>query len=83
MAGTYRLVGPGIERRIYVEDGKLFLDRAGGRHRLLPLMDGRILVLGDEGAVFEEVPAEAGQPLRFRWLVNGQLRVTLERVSER
>lgn len=84
MAGTYRLVEPGIERRIYVEDGMLFLQRgAHGRNRLLPLTEGRILVLGDQGAVLEAEPAESGQPLRFRWLVNGELLVTLERLDGR
>ena len=84
IAGTYRLVEPGFERRIYVEGGMLFLQRGGGgRSRLLPLTDGRLLVLGDEGAVFEEVPAEAGRPLRFRWFVNGEPFVTLERVDAR
>jgi len=81
VAGTYRLVEPGLERRIYVEDGMLFLERGGGgRTRLLPLEDGRFLILG-EGAVLEEVPADSGRPLRFRWLVNGEPFVTLERVD--
>jgi D-aminopeptidase len=82
IAGTYRFVEPDLERRIYVEDGMLFLQRGGGgRTRLLPLEDGRLLVLG-EGSVLEEAPAEGGRPLRFRWLTNGELFVTLERVDE-
>ncbi|MBA2290846.1 MAG: P1 family peptidase [Gemmatimonadales bacterium] len=79
IVGTYRLVEPGIKRRIYVEGGMLFLERGGGgRNRLLPIADRRFLLLGD-GIVFEEVVSEAGRPLRFRGTVNGEPFVTLER----
>ncbi len=80
VVGTYRLIEPGIERRIFLERGMLFLERGGGgRNRMLPITDRRFLLLGD-GIVFDELPEEAGRPLRFRGTVNGEPFVTLERV---
>ncbi len=80
MVGTYRLVEPGIERRIFLDRGMLFLERGnGGRNRMLPVGDGRYLLLGDN-IVFDELPREGGQPMRLRGTVNGEPFVTLERL---
>lgn len=84
LTGSYRLVEEEVERSLYLENGVLFCDHGDSRSRIVPLVDGRLLLLtpGYEWEL-EEIPEEDG-PLRgLRWLRNGEVHSHLELVEKR
>ena len=71
--GIYRFGNSKENRELYVEDGQLFYDRGESRSPLVPLDDGRYLMLGEiDEWILEELPATPGEPARWQWLLNEQ-----------
>ena len=83
LTGSYRLVEDDVERTLYLEKGVLFYDRGDSRSRVIPLVDGRLLLItpGYEW-VLEETPAEDGLSRGLRWLRNGEVDSHLEPIEE-
>jgi D-aminopeptidase len=79
--GTYRVDDMDYEIRLYVEDGKLFYERGANRLRIVPIADGRFLVIGPQGVHLEEVPGEPG-PLRLRLVRGEEVVRRLERTGD-
>jgi len=81
--GTYRLVEGDVERTLYLEKGVLFYDRGDSRSRVIPLVDGRLLLLASGyERVLEEMPEEDGLSRGLRWLRNGEVDSHLEPVEK-
>lgn len=74
LAGVYRDVESNEEARILLEDGMLFYHWGGGRSRLVPLVDGRMLLLG-WGWILHEV--DGG----LRWMNGENITSSLERTD--
>lgn len=71
--GTYRFGTSDETRKLYVEDGQLYYDRGESRSPLVPLDDGRYLMLGEiDEWILKELPATPGEPARWQWLLNEQ-----------
>ena len=80
--GTYRFGNSKENRKLYVEDGQLFYDRGESRSPLVPLDDGRYLMLGEiDEWILEELPATPGEPARWQWLLNEQPSGTMQAVK--
>ena len=73
LTGTYRFGTSDETRKLYVEDGQLFYDRGESRSPLVPLNDGRYLMLGEiDEWILEELPTTPEEPARWQWLLNQQ-----------
>ena len=73
LVGTYRFLSSGEARKLYVEKGQLLYDRGESRSPMVPLDDGRFLMLGEiDEWTLEKLPATSGAPPRWQWLLNGQ-----------
>ena len=73
LVGTYQFLPSDDRRELYVEKGQLFYDRGDSRSPLVPLDDGRFLMMGviDEWTL-EALPPAADGSLCWQWYQNGQ-----------
>lgn len=78
LLGTYRGSGPIPEARLFLEQGMLFIE-ARGTQRIVPLADGRLLLLGT-GGVEVEVDAEVAGRIRLR--LGDRVIAELERTTD-
>ena len=82
LTGSYRFGTSDETRKLYVEDGQLFYDRGESRSPLVPLDDGRYLMLGEiDEWILEKLPAAPGEPARWQWLLNEQPAGVMETVK--
>lgn len=73
VVGSYQFLPSGEARKLYVEEGQLLYDRGESRSPMVPLDDGRFLMLGEvDEWTLEELPATPGTPPRWQWRLNGQ-----------
>ena len=80
--GTYQFQASDEIRKLYIEDGQLFYDRGESRSPLVPLDDGRYLMLGEiDEWILEELPPTPGEPARWQWLLNEQSAGTMQAIQ--
>jgi hypothetical protein len=82
LAGTYRGDGPLDQISLHVDDATLYVDLGRVSRRVVPLTDGRFLILGSSGLELQQLPKEEGEPTRIRLVRNGQVVAQFEQVEE-
>jgi L-aminopeptidase/D-esterase-like protein len=82
LAGTYRGDGTLDEISLHVDDATLYIDLGRASRRVVPLTDGRFLILGTSGLELQKLPEESGEPTRLRLVRNGEVVAQFERVGE-
>jgi D-aminopeptidase len=82
LAGTYRGDGPLEEIRLHVDDATLYVDLGRVSRRVVPLTDGRFLILGTSGLELQKLPEESGEPTRLQLVRDGEVVGHFERVGQ-
>ena len=82
LAGTYSGDGPLDEISLHVDDATLYVDLGRVSRRVVPLTDGRFLILGTSGLELQKLPEESGEQTRLQLVRNGEVVAQFERVGQ-
>ena len=83
LEGTYHRVGGSAPRKLYMENGQLLYQRGDNVNRLIPLEDGRLLMLGTlHEWVIEVQETGKGKQPALKWYWNGAPNVVMERIED-